>query len=89
MSKEKNEENTLNKMKAPRNEIAAEPPTYEETMTDKEQEASQHTNPEPAPYVKFPHAINRHTAKNNKINDQFPGNKTLTYFNANKNDEKH
>lgn len=88
MSKEKEEEHMLNKIKAPNNENKAALPTYEETMVDKEQEASQQTNPEPAPYIKFPHAINRHTTKSNKINDQFPGNKTLTYFSANKNDGK-
>ncbi|OEJ83341.1 hypothetical protein AWRI3578_g3183 [Hanseniaspora opuntiae] len=51
-------------------------PSYDETMADKNNE-QENAN---APYVKFPHPINKHTAKRSS-NKEFPGNQTLTYMN--------
>ncbi|KAL6934814.1 hypothetical protein ACO0R3_000778 [Hanseniaspora guilliermondii] len=53
-----------------------EPPSYEETMADKNNEQENNNTP----YVKFPHPINKHTAKRSS-NKEFPGNQTLTYMN--------
>lgn len=52
-----------------------EPPSYDETMADKKNEQENGN----APYVKFPHPINKHTAKRSS-NKEFPGNQTLTYM---------
>lgn len=51
-------------------------PSYDETMADKNNE-QENAN---VPYVKFPHPINKHTAKRSS-NKEFPGNQTLTYMN--------
>ena len=56
-----------------------EPPTYAETMADKNEERNDESAQQ-APYVKFPHPINQHTAKR-ASNKSFPGNQTLTYMN--------
>lgn len=64
------------KLKEPAEE---EPPTYDETMADKNEEQND-DNTQRAPYVKFPHPINKHTAKR-ASNKSFPGNQTLTYMN--------
>ncbi|CAI8506595.1 unnamed protein product [Hanseniaspora opuntiae] len=57
-------------------ETDEKPPSYDETMADKNNE-QEHAN---VPYVKFPHPINKHTAKRSS-NKEFPGNQTLTYMN--------
>lgn len=65
------------KKQAEQSELSSEElPSYEQTMADKNNE-EEHGN---APYVKFPHPINKHTAKRSS-NKEFPGNQTLTYMN--------
>jgi len=51
-------------------------PSYEESVEDKNNEEQEQDK---APYVKFPHPINKHTAKRSS-NKEFPGNQTLTYM---------
>ena len=57
-------------------QIEDELPSYEESVEDKNNEEQEQDK---APYVKFPHPINKHTAKRSS-NKEFPGNQTLTYM---------